>query len=107
MKYAGWVRKTFSGKLRVGVKLGFADGNRYWPFGNLAFNILRATESTSAAVIQVGGLFCPHFGWKSLLARVESAAGSLRIWSVNPKGTAVRDVPISRSETRVWWWLRQ
>src|SRR6266853_54184 len=99
MKYAGCVRKTFSGKLRVGVKSGFAAGHRYWPFANLAFNILSATESTLAAVIQAGWSGCPHAGWKSLLARVASAAGSLRIWSVNPKGTAVREVPISKSET--------
>jgi hypothetical protein len=30
--------KTFSGKFTVGVELGFADGNRYWPLGNLAVN---------------------------------------------------------------------
>src|SRR5260370_9538675 len=99
MKYAGWVRKTFSGKLRVGVKLGFADGIRYWPFGNLAFNIVRATESTLAAVIQEGGTVCPHPGWKSLLASIASAVVSLRIWSGNPKAPAVRAFPISGPKT--------
>ena len=35
MKYAAAVKNAFSGKLSVGVNAGFADGNKYWPFGNL------------------------------------------------------------------------
>jgi len=33
------VRNTFSGKFSVGVKFGFADGNKYWPFGTCSSTV--------------------------------------------------------------------
>src|ERR1700691_4800282 len=99
MKYAGWVRKTFSGKFRLGAKFGFADGNRNWPLGNLAVKRLYATGSIFSVPVAPGA-FGATTGFTAVpqltRATLASAAG-LRS-SVRPKGTAVREVPISRSD---------
>src|SRR5580658_8620563 len=97
MKYAACVRKTFSGKFRLGVKLGFADGNKSWPLGSVAFNNCSAVESTPAAVKQSSGAGGgPQPGLKFVLSTAASVA-ALRS-APSPNGTAVREVPISRSE---------
>src|ERR1700722_11190269 len=104
MKYAGFVRKTFSGKLRVGVKLGFAEGNRYWPFGSVAVNNAYATGSILSVPVAPGafGATTGFTAPQPLMAMTFANAAGLRS-SVSPAGTAVREVPISRSDVWVCW----